>query len=203
MNTIFKSKFFLSYKPAFVVCVALLLLFSAVSIITAAPLMIEPDKVGIYLAYDGMNSGTNNDHTIQSFNELDFGFSFPIHGGNIGFKTSVNSNRSNSDYYYYEIFSSWMMGNNLMDLTLDRLDSNGSVLRWGLSRALPSNEENVMLSLGPGISLFKSDKNTTISLFLQGKMSCYITEGIFIYGTGLYDFNLNNSQYECGFGFTF
>jgi hypothetical protein len=201
MYTFFKSRFHFSYHSVLVISVVLLLLFSTANIIMAAPISGDPDKVAMFLSYDLMNSGSNKDQTIGSYNGLDFGASIPFGYGNLGFKTSVNSN---SNYSYYEVFSNWIaLNNTLMDLTLEHLDKDGNILRFGLSRPLPLDTEDFMIFLGPGLSWFQGDNNNSVSLFLQTKINYHIAEGIHIDGAWLYDFNLNNSQCSLSLGFTY
>jgi hypothetical protein len=201
MYTYFKSEFQFSYKTVLIISVVLLLLFSVANIIMAAPFMDEPDKAGMFLTYDAISDGSNKDQNINSYYGLDFGVIFPVSYGSIGLKTSVNNN---SNYSYYEIFSIWQaMHDNLMELTMEHLNDDGNVLRCGFFRSLQSANENFKAYFGPGLSFFISDENKSFSLFLQTKIDCRISEGIYIYGAGLYDFNLSNNHIEFGMEFAY
>ena len=201
MYTSFKSGFHFSNKPLLVVIVALLLLLSAVNIIAAAPCLDESDKIGIFLTKDFLNSGSySGGHTSASYSGLDFGMSFPIGTGNVGFKSIVDNS---SDYQFNEVFAnSIVRENTLLDLSLEHLDSDGSILRIGGYRIF-DNDNSYRAFFGPGISFLKAENKITYSIYFQGEINYHISEGLLLYGNGLYDFNLNTTQYELGVVFAY
>ncbi|MGE5583257.1 MAG: hypothetical protein ACM3X9_12085 [Bacillota bacterium] len=183
------------------------LLFSMVYPAMAAPFLDDPEKIGLFITYDTINSGSYKDHDIKSQNVTDFGIAVPINNGTAGFRTSLNRDDS---YCFYEIFASWSGRKNLIsEVTFTRLNDDGDLLHLGVHRKLPINIENLTAYLGPGASVLYipsgkiSESHMAFSIFLQGKANYHLTENLFVYGTGSYDFNINAGSYELGLVFTY
>jgi hypothetical protein len=202
MHNFFKSKIHFRYQPLLVITIVIVLLLSTANMIMAAPFSVEPNKLGIFISYDAFTDGSIKSQDINSYGGLDFGVSIPLSfGGNCGFKTSINSS---SSYSYYEFFANWKaFTNTLMDATFEHLNDDGNLLRFGLFRALSAEDDNVQTYFGPGLSFYTGDSTNSFSIFLQMKASYHVGEGMFMYGSLLHDFNINNSQAELGMEFTY
>ena len=206
------SKSKLYCKMLLVLSIVLVLLFSFTISIFAAPFLNDSDKIALFFTRDIIDSGSSKYQIINPYVDTNFGIAIPIaSSGTIGFKAALNPE---TDYTFYEIFGSWQTRRNLLfEVTFDRMNDDGSVLRFGAYRQLPfGNSEKINAYLGPGISLLFTPTNddqifetynTSISIFLQAKVNYHITENLFVYGNGMHDFNLNNNICELGLGFTY
>jgi hypothetical protein len=202
-------KLYLGYKSVLVVSIVLVLLFSITISVFATPFLSDPNKIAIFFTQDLINNGSSKYQEINSYNDTNFGIAIPTNSGVFGFRTALNPK---ANYTFYEVFANWATPKNLLlELTLDRLNDDGTVFRFGAYRQLPIGElKSFNAYLGPGVSIFNTlsndwlvDSRTSLSIFLQAKANYHITENLFVYGNGMYDFNLNTSSYELGLGFTY